>query len=144
MADLFQVNIGKKEGLPPLSWHLDHAALETLTAQKLGRTLLVTDRRDRTAGEVVSAYRSLSRIEETFKSMKNTDFLSWQPAWHWTDQKLQVHAFYWVLALLLSTLAHKLVREAGMVSLFRSCSRSCQPSARSPLSIPEVPTERIS
>ena len=46
--------------------------------------------------------------------MKNTDFLSWQPAYHWTDQKLRVHAFCCVLALTLSTLAHKVVREAGM------------------------------
>lgn len=36
----------------------------------------MTDRRDWTEGEVVSAYRDLSRIEETFKSVKNTDFLS--------------------------------------------------------------------
>jgi transposase len=114
MADLFQVEVEQREGLPTLRWRLDHAALEALTAQRLGRTILLTDRRDWTAGEVVSAYRSLSRIEETFKSMKNTDFLSWQPAYHWTDQKLRVHAFYCVLALLLSTLAHKVVREAGM------------------------------
>lgn len=113
MADLFQVEVGQEEGLPTLSWRLDHQALEALTAQRLGRTILLTDRRDWTEGEVVSAYRDLSRIEETFKSMKNTDFLSWQPAWHWTDQKLRVHAFYCVLALLLSTLAHKVVCEAG-------------------------------
>ena len=97
-----------------LRWRLDHATLEALTQKRLGRTILLTDRRDWTAHEVVSAYRDLSRIEETFRNMKNTDFLSWQPAYHWTDQKLRVHAFYCVLALTLSTLAHKVVREAGV------------------------------
>ena len=114
MADLFQVEVGEKEGLPTLSWRLDHGALRTLSDGRLGRTLLVTDRGEWSAREVIGAYRSLSSIEETFRNMKNTHFLSWQPAWHWTDQKLRVHAFYCVLALTLATLAHKVVTEAGI------------------------------
>ncbi len=35
-------------------------------------------------------------------------------AWHWTDRKLRVHAFYCMLALTLATLAHKVVTEAGI------------------------------
>ena len=46
--------------------------------------------------------------------MKNVDFLRWQPAHHWTDQKTMVHGFYCVLALLLTTLARKLVLQAGI------------------------------
>jgi transposase len=114
MADLFQTEVGEREGLPTLAWRLDHGALHALADGRLGRTLLITDRMDWSEVEVISAYRSLSSIEETFRNMKNTHFLSFQPAWHWTDQKLRVHAFYCVLALTLSTLAHKVVREAGI------------------------------
>ena len=46
--------------------------------------------------------------------MKDTRFLSWQPAYHWTDQKLRVHGFYCVLALTLAALAHQVVRQAGI------------------------------
>jgi transposase len=114
MADLFQAEVGEKEGLPTLTWRLDHDALRALADGRLGRTLLITDRGEWSAREVIGAYRALSSIEETFRNMKNTHFLSWQPAWHWTDQKLRVHAFYCVLALTLSTLAHKVVTEAGI------------------------------
>jgi hypothetical protein len=46
--------------------------------------------------------------------MKNVHFLSWDPAYHWTDQKIRVHAFYCVLALTLATLAAKVASEAGI------------------------------
>ena len=44
--------------------------------------------------------------------MKNVDFLRWQPAYHWTNQKLRVHGLYCVLALLLATLARKIAAQA--------------------------------
>ena len=45
--------------------------------------------------------------------MKNINFLRWQPAYHWTNQKLKVNGFYCVLALLLATLAHKVAVQSG-------------------------------
>ena len=72
-----------------------------------GNPILVSDHLDWTPEQIVETYRSLSAVEEAFKNMKNIRFLRWQPAYHWTDQKLRVHAFYCVLALLLATLARK-------------------------------------
>ena len=46
--------------------------------------------------------------------MKNTDYLHWQPAYHWTEQKLRVHAFYCVLVLAISSLARERVCQAGL------------------------------
>ena len=46
--------------------------------------------------------------------MKNVDFLHWQPAYHWTTQKIRVHGFYCVLALLLATLARNAAAKAGI------------------------------
>jgi transposase len=114
IAGLFRVEVGEKDGLPTLAWRLDHDALRALTERWLGRTLLITDRSDLSARDVIGAYHTLSPIEETFRNMKNVHFLSFKPAWHWTDQKLKVHAFYCVLALTLSTIAHKVVTEAGI------------------------------
>jgi len=40
-------------------------------------------------------------------------FLRWSPSHHWTDQKIRVHAFYCVLALLLSSVLHREVWQKG-------------------------------
>ena len=114
MKELFRTEVEQHAGLPRLRYELDHAALARLTNQRLGRTVLVTDHPDWSAKDVVAAYRSLTAIEQAFKDMKNVDFLRWQPAYHWTTQKIKVHGFYCVLALVLATLARKVVAQAGM------------------------------
>lgn len=114
LNQLFQVEVESVNGLPRLRYAVDHTALQRLSDERLGRTLLVTSHDDWSAEETIKAYRSLSSIEETFKRMKDVHFLRWQPAYHWTDQKLKVHAFYCVLALLLASLARKVAVEAGM------------------------------
>lgn len=114
MKELFQTDVEQDRGLPRLRYELDHTALAKLTNQRLGRTVLVTDHPDWSAKDVVGAYRSLTDVEQAFKNMKNIDFLHWQPAYHWTTQKIKVHGFYCVLALLMATLARKVVAQAGI------------------------------
>ena len=114
MSSIFKVEVVKKQGLPVINYSVDHGALQDLTEHRLGKTILVTDHLTWNAAQVIEAYRNLFRIEQTFKNMKNLRFLRWQPAYHWTDQKLRVHAWYCVLALLVSSLAHKEVRQAGI------------------------------
>ena len=109
-----EVTPDKKTGLPRLVYQVDHEALQRLSQERLGRTVLASDHLDWNARQIVEAYRSLWVVEDAFKSMKNTDFLRWQPAHHWTDQKLRVHAFYCVLALLISSLARKVAYQAGI------------------------------
>lgn len=116
MKSLIQIDLeeDKASGIPRLSYSVDHAALQRLTQERLGRTVLVSDHSQWSAPQIIEAYRSLSVVEDAFKNMKNTDFLHWQPAHHWTDQKLRVHALYCVLALLLASLARKVALEAGV------------------------------
>lgn len=114
MRQLFEVEVTQEEGLPHLRYTVDHEALQHLCERRLGRTALVTNHLHWPPVQVVGAYRNLSCVEEAFKKMKDARFLRWQPAYHWTDQKLRVHGFYCVLALLLSALARKLVLESGI------------------------------
>ena len=52
--------------------------------------------------------------------MKNPHFLGWSPMYHWTDSKIQVHAFYCVLALLLTSLLQReLARKGEPLSINR-------------------------
>ena len=116
MKSLVQTDIkdDKVSGIPHLIYSVDHRALQRLSQERLGRTVLVSDHTQWNARQVIEAYRSLSVVEDAFKNMKNTDFLRWQPAHHWTDQKLRVHALYCVLALLAASLARKVAFEAGI------------------------------
>ena len=112
MENIFTIALAEIDGLPYLRYKVNREELDRLTSICLGRTLLITNRCDWLPTEIISAYRDLANIEEAFKHMKNRDYLRWQPAFHWTDQKIKVHTFYCVLALLLATLARKIAWEA--------------------------------
>lgn len=45
--------------------------------------------------------------------MKDTKFLGFRPQYHWTDQKIRVHAFYCVLALRLCCLLNMELSKMG-------------------------------
>ena len=80
---------------------------------QFGKTILFTDDADWTEEQIVLAYRSQYHIEDAFKQMKNPHFLGWSPMFHWTDSKIQVHAFYCVLALLLTSLLQRELAQKG-------------------------------
>ena len=96
-----------------LTFHTDQAALERLCRVQFGKTILFTDNADWTEEQIVLAYRSQYHIEDAFKQMKNPHFLGWSPMFHWTDSKIQVHAFYCVLALLLTSLLQRELAQKG-------------------------------
>jgi len=96
-----------------LTFHTDQAALDRLCRVQFGKTILFTDNSDWPEEQIVSAYRSQYHIEDAFKQMKNPHFLGWSPMFHWTDSKIQVHAFYCVLALLLTSLLQRELAGKG-------------------------------
>jgi transposase len=113
MKELFKIDLQDYDGEPVLKYSVNQKELEKITITRLGRTLLISNRTEWVPTEIIRSYRSLSNVEEAFKYMKNRDYLRWQPAFHWTDQKVEVHSFYCVLALLLATLARKIAVESG-------------------------------
>ena len=48
---------------------------------------------------ILAAYRGQSEIEACFRLMNDWDYMHFRPVFHWTDQKIRVHAFYCMLAL---------------------------------------------
>ncbi len=97
-----------------LSFRTDQRALAALRAREWGKRIVFTDHHDWSDEEIVRAYRSQAQAEESFRQMKDSDFCSFSPAFHWTDQKLRVHAFYCTLALTLVQLIEREVRRAGI------------------------------
>lgn len=114
MKDIYTISLEEIDKLPHIRYSTNTAHLNQLIATHFGRTLLISNREKWLPSEIVSTYRSMEHVEEAFKHMKNRDYLRWQPAFHWTDQKLHVHTFYCVLALLLATLARKMAHEGGV------------------------------
>jgi transposase len=113
MESVFTVNLVEVGNLPCIHYSVNRQELDKITATRLGRTLLLTNRQSWLPTEIITTYRDLANIEEAFKNMKNRDYLRWQPAFHWTDQKIKAHSLYCVIALLLATLARKMAWEAG-------------------------------
>lgn len=115
MKDLFftRVTVGK-DGIPKLQWHFKDGEWKKLNRELLGKTILFTDQNDWTDEAIVCAYRSQSHVEAAFRRMKDPRFLTFRPTHHWTDQKLRVHAFYCVLALMILSLIRRKLAQAGI------------------------------
>ena len=96
-----------------LDYTVDRAALDRLEREWFGRLVLMTDQHEWTTAEIIGAYRGQSVVEGVFRSLKDPLRLALRPQYHWTDQKLHVHAFLCVIAYLLATLVHlTAVRDA--------------------------------
>jgi transposase len=117
---ILQVEVRQvRKGLE-LTFRTDQATLDRLCRAQFGKTILFTDNPDWSEEQIVLAYRSQYHIEDAFKQMKNPHFLGWSPMFHWTDSKIQVHAFYCVLALLLTSLLQReLARKGEHLSINR-------------------------
>ena len=85
-----------------------------------GLRVLITDRTEWSTAQIVEAYRGQSKVEAAFRDLKDPRMLSTRPQFHWTDQKLHVHAFMCVTAYLLVTLLH---RRATRKAAYEGSSR---------------------
>jgi transposase len=104
---------GRPAGLR-LTWHTDQQARQTLEAEYFGKRILFTDRHDWPAAEVIAAYRSQADAEAGFRQLKDPRIVSFSPMFHWTEQKIRVHAFYCVLALTIAHLMRRQTAQAGL------------------------------
>lgn len=114
MRDIFETTITEKEGYIVLDVNFSTERLEYIKERHLGKTLLFTDHQDWPTGKIIAAYRSMHHIESSFKQMKDTTFLGFRPIYHWTDQKIKVHAFYCVQAYRLCCLLKRTLHHHGL------------------------------
>ena len=112
VADLVRYQLEQHDGRWHLQFDFDTAAFEHLLAHRLGRTTLLTNRMDWTAEQVVEGYSGQQQIERVFRGLKEGDWLGWGPMYHWTDQKIRVHAFYCMLGISLLQYIYKKAQAA--------------------------------
>jgi transposase len=112
LAELISYQLESENGQWRLQFALDSAALNRLIEQRLGRTVLITNREDWTAEQVVAGYDGQQQLERIFRGLKDGDWLAWSPMYHWTDRKIRIHAFYCMLGISLLHLVHRQAKTA--------------------------------
>jgi len=109
--EILTYRLSRKRKQFHLEYEVDHQAYETLKEQRLGRRLLVTNRSDWSAAQIIRAYRAQVKVEYAFRNLKNPMHLAIRPQYHWTDQKLKVHFFMCVLGYLLTMAVYTQARQ---------------------------------
>ena len=114
MRDIFDYAVTKAAGQTPvMTFSLSQEKLAKLQERSLGKSIIFTDHSDWPNERIVGTYRSQHHIEDAFKQMKDTKYLSFKPLRHFTDAHIRVHAFYCVLSLMLVSLLNKELEEMG-------------------------------
>lgn len=103
----------KKKGADRLVWTVDEAARRHLESDVFGKRFLMTNRHDWSDADVITAYRGQARAEGAFRQLKDVHHGAVRPQYHWTDQKMRVHAFVCLVGLLLERVLEREARAAG-------------------------------
>jgi transposase len=81
-------------------------------SHRLGRTVLLTNRMDWSAGQIAAAYSGQQQVEQVFRGLKDGEWLGGGPMHPWTDSKIRVHAFYCMLGISLLQYLHRQAQAA--------------------------------
>jgi transposase len=112
---VISVNLtGTKPSELRLTWRTKPAAKAALADELFGKRIIFTDRDQWSVADVVDGYRSQSEVEADFRQMKDRLVVSFSPMFHWTEQKIRVHVFYCVLALMVARLMARETERAKM------------------------------
>jgi transposase len=114
MKELFEIHLTEENGRPALTYRFVTAAWRHLQRTLLGKTILFTDQASWSDAEIVRGYRGQHQVESAFRCLKSPHHVSLRPQRHGTDQKIRVHVFYCVLALLLCSLLRRELCRKGI------------------------------
>ena len=115
LKDLFEVDITEVEGLPVLQLPLPRGGVAAVAGDAVGQDDPV--HRSRRIGRTprwCAAIGANTTWKSAFRDLKHVKHLSLRPQRHWTDQKIRVHVFYCVLALMLCGLLRRELDRRGI------------------------------
>jgi transposase len=104
---------GDRQGGDRLEYWVDDAARRHLETEVFGKRIVATNRDEWSTEDILLAYRGQSQVEAVFRQLKDDEHLALRPQYHWTDQKIHVHAFICLLALLLARIVEHQARDLG-------------------------------
>ena len=100
-------------GAERLRYWVDEEARRHLEREVFGKRIVITNRDYWSTPEILLAYRGQSHVEGVFRQLKDDQHFAVRPQYHWTDHKIQVHAFICLLALLLGRVVEREARAHG-------------------------------
>ena len=131
VSELIRYQLESHDGRWQLQYDFDHPAWLRLLSHRLGRTVLLTNRMDWSAEQIVAGYSGQQQVEQVFRGLKDGEWLGWGPMYHWTDSKIRIHAFYCMLGISLLQYIHnqaetvwpglsteQLLQELGQIQQF--------------------------
>ena len=95
------------KGCHYLKFEVDEKELLNLKENKFGRRILITNRHLWKTHQIIKAYRQQNNAEYAFRTFKNPFNIALRPQYHWTEQKIKVHAFICMLASVLMMTTHR-------------------------------------
>jgi transposase len=114
LKELITVRLATHDRFVCLAYETNEVRWRELAERVFGKRVLFTDQSDWTDEAIVGSYWDKWEIEAAFRQMKDRRHCSWFPMHHWTVQKIKVHAFYCLLALLFRSVLHRKARAAGI------------------------------
>jgi len=111
LKEVLDVRIFEKDGHVSLTYRVNQRGIDRLCSTLFGKTIIFSDNAAWSDEQIVLAYRGQYRVENAFRTMKDPHFVSFSPGFHWTDQKIRVHAFYCVLALTMVSLLQRQLHQ---------------------------------
>ena len=116
MSKIFATNILVYDcpNKPLITFRIDKDAYAEITRKYFGKRAFFTSRHEWSNEEIVGTYNSAWHVEGVFRQLKDTDYLSVRPLFHWTDQKIKIHIFFCVLAYRLCCILNHELRSAGI------------------------------
>ena len=114
LKEVLDAEVFQQDGHVGLTYRVNRRGIERLGATLFGKTILFSDQSKWADEQIVLAYRGQYRVENAFRTMKDPHFVTFSPGFHWTDQKIRVHAFYCVLALTMVSLLQRQLHQQGL------------------------------
>ena len=113
VEDIISWNLPRKSKHYRIEYGINTKKFKELERMRLGYRILITDRHDWSNDEIIAAYHGQSKVEYTFRNMKNPYHGAIRPQFHWTDQKIRVHVFTCVLGFLLESIIYRRAQMHG-------------------------------
>lgn len=104
-----------ENGTYELEWTEDSSKLSAYCHKYYGKKLIVTDHTEWSILDILNEYADQECIEnDIFRMSKNTDHFAVRPQYHWTDNKIRVHLFICMAAIVIAEVLQKHMSMDGI------------------------------
>jgi len=111
VREILDVRVDTRGARVALHVTVDEIARAALEDRYFGLRVLATTHDEWSTAQIIEAYRGQARAEQAFRDLKDPWVGAFRPQYHWTDQKLVVHALTALLGLLLGRVLLRRARQ---------------------------------